>query len=317
MNLLVTGGAGFIGSHVAAAALRDGHSVTIVDDLSSGTMTNVPESASFVEGRIQSCDWEELLRGIDTVFHAAAFVSAPESFDRLEDCYDTNVKASWRLIKACADGKVKRLVFCSSSAVYRKQEACNSETELPGPSTPYGLTKLDVEHLLAMARQEYGFSYAALRYFNVFGPRQDVNSDYSAVIPIFINRALRNTDLTIYGTGEQRRDFVYVTDVANAVLTFAQTDICGVFNVGSGTDYSISEIANMIIRHTASKSRICFEPSRPGDVMFSTASLLRQRETGVWEPIVSFEEGLELAIRFYRDNSDYCGMTDLQSQVQR
>src|ERR1700730_14044855 len=150
MNLLVTGGAGLIGSHVATAALRDGHSVTIVDDLSSGKMENVPEKARFVKGRIQVCDWQEILGGIDTVFHAAAFVSAPESFDHLEDCYDTNLKASWRLIKACLAGKIRRLVFCSSSAVYREEEAPNREMELLGPSTPYGLTKLDVEHLLAM-----------------------------------------------------------------------------------------------------------------------------------------------------------------------
>src|ERR1017187_770150 len=305
MNLLVTGGAGFIGSHVAAAALKGGHSVTIVDDLSSGKLANVPENARFVKDNVCFCNWEEILSDIDTVFHAAAFVSAPESFECLEHCYDTNVKASWRLIKACIAKKINKLVFCSSSAVYREEKAPNSEADLPGPSTPYGLTKLDVEHLLAMARQLHGFSYAALRYFNVFGPRQDVNSDYSAVIPIFIDRALRNTDLTIYGTGKQRRDFIYVTDVANAVLTFAQTDICGVFNVGAGTDYSISQIADIIIRHTASKSRIRFEPSRPGDVMFSTASLLRQREIGLWKPSISFEEGLELTIRFYRDNSDF------------
>ncbi len=302
MNLLVTGGAGFIGSHVATAALRDGHSVTIVDDLSSGKMENVPEKARFVKGRIQVCDWEEILGGIDTVFHAAAFVSAPESFDRLEDCYDTNVKASWRLIKACLASKIRRLVFCSSSAVYREEEAPNSETELPGPSTPYGLTKLDVEHLLAMARQEYGLSYAALRYFNVFGPRQDVNSEYSAVIPIFIERALENADLTIYGTGAQRRDFIYVTDVANAVLTFASNDICGTFNVGTGVDFSVLETADMIVRKTGSSSKIRFESGRPGDVMFSTASLRKQREVGVWEPRVGFEQGLEQTISSYRDS---------------
>lgn len=304
MNLLVTGGAGFIGSHVAAAALKGGHSVTIVDDLSSGKVTNVPKDARFVKDNINSCNWEEILSDVDTIFHAAAFVSAPESFDYLEKCYDTNVKASWRLIKSCVGRKIKKLVFCSSSAIYKEQEAPSCEADLPGPSTPYGLTKLDVEHLLAIAKQEYGFSYAALRYFNVFGPRQDVNSDYSAVIPIFINRALRNADLTIYGTGEQRRDFIYVTDVAHAVLTFAQNDICGVFNVGTGRDYSVLETADIVVRKTASNSKIRFESARPGDVMFSTASLRRQREVGVWEPSVDFEQGLEQTISFYRDNPD-------------
>jgi len=305
MNLLVTGGAGFIGSHVAAVALNRGHSVTIVDDLSSGKRGNVPEGASFVRDNICSCNWKEILSDVDTIFHAAAFVSAPESFAQFEKCYDTNVEASWRLIKACVSKPIRKLIFCSSSAIYREDEAPNSETDLPGPSTPYGLTKLDVEHLLAIAKHEYGLSYTALRYFNVFGPRQDLKSDYSAVIPLFINRALRNADLTIYGTGEQRRDFIYVADVANAVLTFARHDVCGVFNVGTGTDCSVLEMADIIIRKTSSSSTIRFEPARPGDVMFSTASLLRQREVGVWEPSVSCEQGLDQTISFYRDNPNF------------
>jgi UDP-glucose 4-epimerase len=304
MNLLVTGGAGFIGSHVAAVALNRGHSVTIIDDLSSGKRGNVPEGAIFVKDNICSCNWEEMLGDIDTIFHAAAFVSAPESFAHLEKCYDTNVKASWRLIKACVSKRIRKLIFCSSSAIYREDEAPNRETDLPGPGTPYGLTKLDVEHLLAIAKHEYGLSYTALRYFNVFGPRQDLNSNYSAVIPIFINRALNNADLTIYGTGQQRRDFIYVADVANAVLTFARNDSIGAFNVGTGTDYSVLQMADIIIRKTTSSSRIRFEASRPGDVMFSTASLLKQRELGVWAPSVSVEQALDETIRFYQDKSD-------------
>lgn len=305
MNLLITGGAGFIGSHVAAEALGRGHSVTIVDNLSSGNLNNIPKEARFVKDDISTCNWDVILKDIDTVFHAAAFVSAPESFEFFDKCVDTNVQASWRLIKACVEKKVRKFVFCSSSAVYREEEVSNCETDLPGPTTPYGLTKLDVEHLLSMAKQEYGLSFAALRYFNVFGPRQDLNSDYSAVIPIFINRALRNTDLTIYGTGQQRRDFIYVADITNAVLTFAEKDPCGIFNVGTGSDYSVLELAEMIIRKTDSKSKIRFEPARPGDVMFSTASLLRQSEVGVWKPAVSFAQGLEHTIRFYRDNRDF------------
>lgn len=305
MNLLITGGAGFIGGHVAVEALNRGYSVTIVDDLSSGKSTNIPKGARFVKDDICSCKCEDILNEIDTVFHAAAFVSAPESFKYFEKCYDTNVKASWRLIKACVVKKVKKVVFSSSSAIYREEVVSNSENDLPGPSTPYGLTKLDVEHLLTMANQEYGLSYAALRYFNVFGPRQDLNSDYSAVIPIFIDRALKNTDFTIYGTGEQRRDFIYVTDVANAVLAFAQSDVSGIYNVGTGSDYSVLEIADIIIRKIKSNSRIRFEPARPGDLMFSTASLLRQREVGVWEPRITFEEGLEHTIRYYRDNPGF------------
>jgi UDP-glucose 4-epimerase len=167
------------------------------------------------------------------------------------------------------------------------------------------MTKLDVEFLLDMARREHGLGYTALRYFNVYGPRQDVNSDYSAVIPIFIKRAIQNVDLTVYGTGEQRRDFVYVEDVARAVMTFAVNDIAGVFNVGTGKDYSLLELADIILKKTGSKSKLKFEEVRPGDVNFSTASLGKQMKTKVWMPRVSFEDGIGRTIEFYRANPEF------------
>ena len=305
MNILITGGAGFIGSHVAKEAIKRGMNVIIIDNLSTGKKGNLPKNADFIIEDIRNCDWNIILQNIDIVFHAAAFVSAPESFDYFDECYDINVKATWKLINACKTNNIKKFIFSSSSAVYPEIAKPNAEADLPDPANPYGLTKLDVEYLLEILKKEYGFSYTALRYFNVYGPRQDKNSDYSAVIPIFINRALKNEYLIIYGNGKQRRDFVYVKDVANAVLTFANNDVCGVFNVGTGKDINLIELAEIIINKTESSSIVSFEEPRPGDVMFSTASLEKQKKINVWQPKNTFEEGLEKTIEFYRRNPDF------------
>ena len=302
-KVLITGGAGFIGSHIADLALQKGMEVIIFDNISSGNTGNIPKGSEFIKGDICNYNWEKLLRRVDVVIHCAAFVSAPESFSKFKDCYDTNVKATWDLINASNDARIKKFIFCSSSAVYPESEVPNYENELPKPANPYGLTKLDIEHILAMFNQEYDFSYTALRYFNVFGPRQDVNSEYSAVIPIFITRALDNKDLIIYGSGKQRRDFIYVSDVANAVLTFAKNNINGVFNIGTNQDYSLIELANIILKNTKSNSKIVFADERLGDVMFSTADLKKQKDTGVWTPRITFDDGLQKTINYYTDNS--------------
>jgi len=305
MNILITGGAGFIGSHVAKEAIKRGMNVVIIDNLSTGKKGNLPKNADFIIEDIRKCNWKKILQNIDIVFHAAAFVSAPESFDYFDECYDINVKATWELINACKANNIKKFIFSSSSAVYPEIDKPNTETDLPYPANPYGLTKLDVECLLEMFKKEYGFSYTALRYFNVYGPRQDKDSEYSAVIPIFINRALKNKYLIIYGTGKQRRDFVYVKDIANAVLSFANNDICGVFNVGTGKDINLIELADIIINKTDSSSILRFEDPRPGDVMFSTASLEKQKKNNVWQSKITIEEGLEKTIEFYRKNPDF------------
>lgn len=305
MNILVTGGAGFIGSHVVTEALKRSFKVTVIDNLSSGKKENIPNGTNFIKEDIRNCVWDKLLKSIDIVFHAAAFVSAPESFYYFNECYEVNVRATWKLLNACKANNIKKFIFSSSSAVYPETNIPNTEMDLPAPANPYGLTKLDVEYILQMLKQEFDFSYTALRYFNVYGPRQDKDSDYSAVIPIFINRAIKNEDLIIYGNGKQRRDFIYVNDVAKAVLTFATNDVCGVFNIGTSKDHNLLELADIIINKTNSSSTLRFEDPRPGDVMFSTASLEKQKEINVWQPKITFEEGLDKTIEFYRKNHDF------------
>lgn len=153
-----------------------------------------------------------------------------------------------------------------------------------------------------MAKDNFNLNYSALRYFNVYGPRQDLNSDYSAVIPIFISRAIKNLDFIVYGTGKQRRDFVYVSDVANAILNFALSNVSGIFNVGTGIDYSILDLAEIINLKTNSRSKLKFEKAWPGDVMYSTASLVKQNKLSLWKPETKFTEGIEKTIDFYSKN---------------
>jgi UDP-glucose 4-epimerase len=300
LSILVTGGAGFIGSHVAREALLRGMKVTIVDNLSSGKMKNIPAGVEFLNHDIRQMDWDQLLPGIDIIFHAAAFVSAPESFERFDECFNINVNGTWRLLNACVRHKIKKLIFASSSAVYPETSVPNAENDLPYPANPYGLSKLNIEYLLEMLKTENGLHYTALRFFNVFGPRQDVDSVYSAVIPIFITRAMQNKELIIYGSGKQKRDFIFVKDVADAILTYATNTIDGVFNVGTGLSYDLIELAEIIIKETGSSSRIVFENPRPGDIMFSEASLEKQKQLSIWSSKIKFKDGLKETINFYK-----------------
>jgi len=301
-NVLVTGGAGFIGSHIAERALELGNNVYIIDDLSSGKIDNIPKGAHFIKADINNFNWETILFDIDYIIHCAAFVSAPESFEKFEICYQTNVLATWKLLQAAIKYKIKKILFCSSSAVYADIKDPNKETDYPCPANPYGLTKLDVEYLLNMMYIEYGLKYTAFRYFNVYGPKQDVNSIYSAVIPIFITRALDNKDLIIYGTGQQRRDFIYVKDVAKTVLSFMNNDIVGYFNLGTGKDISLIELAEIVINNTNSSSKIIFDKPRPGDVMFSCANIEKLLALGFGNNFINFNDGIKKTIAFYENN---------------
>jgi UDP-glucose 4-epimerase len=302
-SVLVTGGAGFIGSHVALRFAREGFAVRVLDDLSSGDAANLAPAWKLLRADVADpAAVDAAVAGTEVVVHLAAFTSVPESFERFGDCYRTNVFGTTNVVRACVRHGVRKLVFASSSAVYSDLPAApKSEAECPGPSSPYGISKLEGEHLLAAHTELDGLGSVALRFFNVYGPRQAAGSAYAAAVPIFIERALRGEPLTIYGDGRQTRDFVYVADVADAVLRAARSPASGVFNVGTGVAREIVDLADEIARLLAHAVPHRFAPSRAGDVRASSADATRAAQVLGWSPAHSLSQGLAETLAWYRE----------------
>lgn len=302
-RILITGGAGFIGSHIA-----DHYSgrceVRILDNLRSGHVTNLDGlDVEFVEGSVLDRRVvRQALDGVEAVFHLAALVSVPESMERPAECVDINVHGLLTVLEEARDAGVRKLCFSSSAAVYGDDpEVPTSEEALPAPRSPYAITKLSGEHYCELFRREGWLNTACLRYFNVFGPRQDPNSQYAAAVPIFITKALRKETLTIFGDGEQTRDFVFVKDVVAANAHFAENpDLCGVYNVAYGGRRTVNDLAQRILRLTGSKSTVVHAPERPGDVRHSCASVERLSKTA-FQGTADFDSGLDQTIRAFRD----------------
>jgi len=300
-SVLVTGGAGFIGSHVADRFAREGFEIRVLDDLSTGSVANLEPAWKLVRGDVADpAAVDAAVAGSEVVIHLAAFTSVPESFARFSDCYRTNVLGTHTVVRACARHGVQKVVFASSSAVYSDLPAApKSEAECPGPTSPYGISKLEGEHLLEGFAELEGLASAALRFFNVYGPRQPADSAYAAAVPIFIERALQGEPLTIYGDGRQTRDFVFVADVADAVLRAALSPATGVMNVGTGVAQEILGLADEVARLAAHRVPHRFSPRRPGDVLSSCAEVSRARH------LLGFSarplaEGLEATLAWYR-----------------
>ncbi|MDH3211733.1 MAG: NAD-dependent epimerase/dehydratase family protein [Myxococcales bacterium] len=300
-SVLVTGGAGFIGSHVGERFAQRGDDVRVLDDLSTGLRSNCDAGWRLFEADVRDpAAVREAAAGVDLVLHFAAFTSVPESFERTADCRATNVAGTRNVLDACAHHGVQRLVFASTCAVYGElPEAPKAETERPEPRSPYAVSKLEGERLL----EEYaraGVTSTALRLFNVYGPRQLANSAYAAAIPIFMERGLQGQALTIYGDGHQKRDFVFVSDVAEAFLLAASSSRSGVYNVGTGRAVEILELANAIAALTEDPTAHHFVPTRPGDARTSAADITRIREALDWSPTCTLERGLSETLKWYR-----------------
>jgi UDP-glucose 4-epimerase len=302
MRILVTGGAGFIGSHIVEH-FQGQADVRVLDNLRSGFKHNLAGlKADFIEASILDRDAvRHALEGADYVFHLAAMVSVPESVQQPIQCNEVNTEGTLILLEEAARAKVKKLVFSSSAAIYGNNPASPKfETMLPEPKSPYAITKLDGEFYCKMFTDERGLSAVCLRYFNVFGPRQDPKSQYAAAVPIFISRALKNEPLTIYGDGEQTRDFVYVKDIAAANAFFAtQSTATGVFNVACGQRMTINHLAKTVIRLTDSRSEISYSAIRAGDVKHSMASIDKLRGCG-FAPATGVADGLDATIAFFK-----------------
>ena len=301
-RILITGGAGFIGSHLAGHVAGEAE-VTVRDDLRSGYERNLAGAACrFLRGSILD---ESVLRaaaeGAEEIYHLAAMVSVPESLAQPAECALLNTEGTRRVLEAARRGGVRKVVLASSAAIYGDNPTVpKRESMPPEPSSPYAATKLAGERLLEEYRVVHGLGTASLRFFNVFGPRQDPRSAYAAAVPIFIAKALRDEPLGIHGDGGQTRDFIHVTDVVGALaFAGASPDMAGTYNVGYGASESILGLAQEILRLTASRSRLEHLPPRAGDVRHSLASTERILAAG-WRPRSSVKAGLAETVEYFR-----------------
>lgn len=311
IKALVTGGAGFIGGHIAQALVQRGARVIVLDDLSTGDKVNLGwaganDSVEFVQGCVSDTALvQKLVQGCDWVYHEGAIASVPQSVAQPVDSNRVNLEASLGLLVAARDAKVRRFMFASSAAIYGDTEApLKHESDPVLPQTPYGLQKYGSERYGQMFHQLYGLETVALRYFNVFGPRQSFNSPYSGVIARFCTMMLRGETPTIFGDGLQSRDFAYIDNVVAANLLAAERPadkVAGrVFNIAGGTSVTLLDLVAELNRLTGQSIVAKHEPGRSGDIRHSAADLTASRADLAYEPQVTWQEGLRHTLDFYR-----------------
>lgn len=304
-KVIVTGGAGFIGSHIVEQWLERGAEVHIIDNLRTGFLSNVKlfPDAVFHHGSITDRDLVfNVLRDSEYVHHLAAFVSVPESVENPDECYEININGLLNVLDACKEFGIKKIVFSSSAAVYgdnaESPKRISSSTD---PKSPYGLTKFEGEIHLKNFHDLHNLGAVSLRYFNVYGERQNPKSQYAAAIPIFINNALLNKPIIIYGDGTQTRDFIYVKDVVETNINSAlKNDVNGVFNVAAGVATTIKEIAEIIIDITNSKSKIEYKEERSGDIKHSVAAIDETKIHLGFQTKNNLIQGLEKTLKYYK-----------------
>lgn len=301
MRVLVTGGAGFIGSHIVEH-FQGKAGVRVLDNLRSGYKKNLEGlECEFIKGSITDREAvRAAVEGVDYIFHMAAMISVPESMEKPIECVEINTTGTLVVLEEAAKAGVRKMCFSSSAANYGDNPTVPKlETMLPEPKSPYAITKLDGEYYCDMFNREGNLATGVMRYFNVFGPRQDPGSAYAAAVPIFIDKAVKNEPITIFGDGEQTRDFIYVKDIvaANVFLAMNETDP-GFFNVAYGGRLTINDLAKKIIELTGSSSTIEYAPERAGDVKHSMASVDKIKAAG-FKPTSSFDEGLVETIKFF------------------
>ena len=303
MKVLITGGAGFIGSHIAEHYQGIADEVRVLDNFRTGYKKNLDGlKVTLFEGSITDRELvAKAIEGVDYVFHMAALVSVPESMSKIRECLDLNVNGLLVVLEEAAKAKVKKVVLASSAAIYGDNPVVPKvETMSPEPKSPYGITKLDGEYYLEMFRTTGQVNTGVCRFFNVFGPRQDPKGAYAAAVPIFMEKAIKGEDITVFGDGEQTRDFIYVKDIVGGLTFVAEhPEVTGVHNVGYGGQITINKLAQVIIDAAGSTSKVVHLPERPGDVKHSRACADKLRAAG-WAPKHTLEEGLKVTLEYFK-----------------
>jgi UDP-glucose 4-epimerase len=306
---LVTGGAGFIGSALVRALLDRGENVRGIDNFSTGRRENLEDVASRIDLReadlTDPAACADACRGVDYIFHEAAIPSVPRSVADPIGCNSANVDATVNLLVAARDAKVKRVVYAGSSSAYGDTPTLpKHEDMLPRPISPYAVSKLAGEYYMSAFFRVYGLETVTIRYFNVFGPRQDPNSPYSAVLAKFITQMLRGETPTIFGDGEQSRDFTYIDNVVSANLLACHAPaekVAGrVFNAATGQRFSLNQTFELLAESAGFRGKPNYATSRTGDVKHSLADIRAAREAFGYEPLVTFADGLRRTVEWYR-----------------
>jgi len=306
---LITGGGGFIGSNIAHELVKRGEGVRILDNFSTGRRINlvgIENSIELIEGDIRDF-WtvREAVEGIDCILHQAALPSVPRSVKNPLTSNEVNINGTLQMLEAAKNAGVKKFVMASSSSVYGESvELPKHEGLRPDPLSPYAVTKLTAEYYLKVYWQLYNFPTVALRYFNIFGPKQDPASQYAAVVPKFITSLLENKPPTVFGDGKQSRDFTYIDNCVNANMVAATNDkVCGdYFNVACGGQFTLNDLLDELRAIIGTDTQAKYVDPRPGDIRHSFASVDKLKAFG-YEPTVSFKEGLVKTVAFFRDKS--------------
>ena len=302
-KIVITGGLGFIGSHLVEKLSED-NLVVVIDDQSTGKVENIKHlNLSKIDttlGDITSIDLDEIFDGTDYVFHEAAVTSVQKSVDDPINSNEVNITGTLKVLEAAKNTDVKKVVLASSSAVYGETESLPLSEDNPvNPLSPYAVGKTTGELYCNVFSEIYGLPTVSLRYFNVFGPRQDPNSQYAAVIPIFIDKILKNESPIIYGDGEQSRDFVSVKHVVAANIMAAESKLTGAFNIGLGKSTTINQLVEMINEIIGKDVKPVYEKERPGDIKYSLADISKAKALG-YDPKADFKEELTETVEWFR-----------------
>jgi UDP-glucose 4-epimerase len=306
-KVVVTGGAGFIGSNLVQRLIDAKNHVVVIDDLSTGCLENIQEfldkkNIEFVKGSIADIDLLKVcFKDVEYVFHQAALPSVPRSVKDPVMTNSVNIDGTLNVLVAAKEAGVRKVVYASSSSVYGDTPTLpKQESMIPHPLSPYAVSKLAGEYYCQVFTGVYGLPTVALRYFNVYGPRQDPASEYAAVIPRFVTRILNRESVVIYGDGEQTRDFTFVADVVRANILAAESDSVGVFNTAGGRRITLNDLAHIIMRLADNKVDILYEDVRPGDIKHSLADISQAKEGFEYIPQFDMEKGLKETIAWFQ-----------------
>jgi len=306
-KVVITGGAGFIGSNLTRFLMNAKNHVTVIDDLSTGRLENIQDiidekNFRFVEGSITDLDLlHDIFKNVEYVFHQAALPSVPRSIKDPLTTNAVNINGTLNVLVATKDAGVRKVIYASSSSVYGDTPTLpKKESMIPNPLSPYAVSKLTGEYYCQIFTDVFHLPTVSLRYFNVYGPRQDPSSEYAAVIPKFIKNVLEDKSPVVYGDGEQTRDFTFIDDVIQANIRAAESDATGVFNTAGGKRISINDLAKTVMRLCNKKMDIIYDDARPGDIKHSLADSSKAKDAFGYIPKYDIKKGLKETIPWYQ-----------------